>query len=528
MRAMPILAAILLPAVLLLSGCRRQDAGTTAVEIDPEVGASSLSGPYTHENLTVFLIHAEAQDDRDFLTLDEGLTDGTVKISERAEEQVGELVIDNRSDRPLYLQEGERLQGGKQDRTIIASLVVPPRSGPMPLPAFCIEQGRWTEGDRGRSFGFVANAALAPKAVRGAAKVDGSQQSVWRSVSVQKQSAVLIFAAGNTNSSINETFDSPKVRKVSDRYARELGAAVDRHPGAVGVAVVVNGQFEEANIYPNHGVLKKLFPRLIQSYAVQAVMLKDQARQTLQSRDVVVKLLAEGKEKSRTERPINAQNTSQVREMEDNRFVCTTRYEGQLVHWQLLKKVGASNDGDRHARSEEKARAGGRQSRAAILGPTGESKGCCWSTAFRRWKRRRPAEAGTPTSESQGLSRSFLHEPRLRAGVVLEEAQQQVGDLFGTARRGMHTILAQVPAFPDQLVALAGSHSIRPQVRAPQQDRLGDLAFLLSIDLISNDPADGKGGLVSKRLGIHPAYPDDVVAAVDPAGEVRDPQVRKR
>ena len=50
-----------------------------------------ITGPYTHENLTVFLVHADAQDDRDFLTLDQGLRDGTIQISELDQEQVQQL-----------------------------------------------------------------------------------------------------------------------------------------------------------------------------------------------------------------------------------------------------------------------------------------------------------------------------------------------------------------------------------------------------------------------------------------------------
>src|SRR5262249_33812853 len=207
------------------AGCQRPetpDPEPTAVELD---GASyRVSGPYAHENLTVFLLHADRQDERDYLTLDEGLREGLVTIAEQAQERVGALQIENRSDRPLSLQEGERLQGGKQDRTIIASLVIPPHSGQTSVPTFCVEQSRWVEGDRGRQFGFTVNAALAPKGVRGAAKVEGSQRGVWGCVGVQKVSAQARLKAPNTNSSVNEMLDAPQVRTVSDEFANALGA----------------------------------------------------------------------------------------------------------------------------------------------------------------------------------------------------------------------------------------------------------------------------------------------------------------
>src|SRR5262249_22635581 len=89
--------------------------------------AVRVSGPYAHENLTVFLLHGKDQDDRDYLTLDQGLDKKLVVLSEKKQAQVGELQIENKSDRYLFLQEGDRLKGGQQDRIIITSLVVPPR-----------------------------------------------------------------------------------------------------------------------------------------------------------------------------------------------------------------------------------------------------------------------------------------------------------------------------------------------------------------------------------------------------------------
>src|SRR5207245_7218815 len=130
---------------------------SAVVELDGT--AYQIRGPLTHEDLAVFLLCCDRQDQRDFLTLDEGLREGLVKITEQEQERVGALQIENLSDRPLYLQEGERLQGGKQDRTIISSLVVPPKSGKRSVPTFCVEASRWTEGAKGKSFGFTVNPA---------------------------------------------------------------------------------------------------------------------------------------------------------------------------------------------------------------------------------------------------------------------------------------------------------------------------------------------------------------------------------
>src|SRR6185437_1263115 len=111
--------------MLMLAGCGRSAAPTestsgpapivSSASANLDEGSVRVTGPYVHENLAVFLIHADQQEPGDFLTLDEGLSKGLVEVTEKGQEQVRELVINNKSDQPLYLQEGERLQGGKQD-----------------------------------------------------------------------------------------------------------------------------------------------------------------------------------------------------------------------------------------------------------------------------------------------------------------------------------------------------------------------------------------------------------------------------
>jgi hypothetical protein len=325
---------------LAAGGCQRsvQKADErTGVELE---GTSyKVTGPYQHENLAVFLLHADSEDDRDFITLDQGLKDGVVKVTEQEQSRVRELQIENQSDSPLFLQEGDRLQGGKQDRTIIASMVVPPQSGKMPVPTFCIERSRWQAGAKGAVFEPTMNAAFAPKEVRVAAKIDKSQESVWENVRQQKESAKKAALAGSTNSSLNETLDAPEVKKLSDEFAEALKGVLQDHPDAVGVAVAVNGNIEEVNIYPNHKLLCKIYPRLLQSYALQATLQKDKAKDAKAvAPEEIVKFMADSKEKSKREEKINADNRLDISDLENNRARCATIYNGRPVHKQVVAK----------------------------------------------------------------------------------------------------------------------------------------------------------------------------------------------
>src|SRR5262249_42530329 len=151
---------------------------------------------------------------------------------------------------------------------------------------------------KGAYFSGVSNVALAPKAVRAAAKVNADQGEVWENVRREKVKANVAFYAEINNSSLNETLEAPKVKKASDEFAAALESAVAGHPTAVGVAIAVNGKLEEFNVYPNHRLLTKLYPRLIRSYALQAILESDKAKDApaLSGGDVV-KFMTEGKEK---------------------------------------------------------------------------------------------------------------------------------------------------------------------------------------------------------------------------------------
>src|SRR6266567_649176 len=128
-------------------------------------GEWRLLEPVRYENLSIFpVVSARAYDTSWFLTLDEGLASGEVQVREQGSEgmarsrdgvvrpadsnaaSVNQLVLINRSKRPLLLLAGELVSGGKQDRIIGKDRLVPVGSKPLPLDVFCVEHGRWSSG----------------------------------------------------------------------------------------------------------------------------------------------------------------------------------------------------------------------------------------------------------------------------------------------------------------------------------------------------------------------------------------------
>ena len=147
-----------------------------------QAGDYRLSGPYTHNNLTIFLVHGKnVFEGKTFLTLQEAMVQKKVVVYET--KTVNELAIQNISDEDIYVQSGDIVKGGQQDRMIGVDLIVPRRSGKMPIAAFCVEHGRWSGRGNERVTAFSSSSdVVATKAIKLAAKQSNSQGGVWENV----------------------------------------------------------------------------------------------------------------------------------------------------------------------------------------------------------------------------------------------------------------------------------------------------------------------------------------------------------
>src|SRR5437016_11775842 len=134
-----------------------------------------LEGRFTQGNLSVFLIHGKDKIKGEaFLTLQEALVQKKVIVRETR--SVNELSIENISSEEVYVQSGDIVKGGAQDRMMAVDLILPPRSGKIPISAFCVENGRWSQrgSEQVAVFGSSAN-IVAGRDVKLAAKSASSQ-----------------------------------------------------------------------------------------------------------------------------------------------------------------------------------------------------------------------------------------------------------------------------------------------------------------------------------------------------------------
>jgi len=247
---------------------------TSATIKIPGMGELAVAGPFVHKNLTFFIFHDQGQPQKepDYITLEEGVKAGLVKISEDKDAQVRRLLISNLSNKVLFIHVGEIVKGGKQDRTMQTSLVVPPKTKNMPVPSFCVEQSRWSGGKA-----FAAEGVIVPDKSMKLAVQTGSQGRVWSNVDKYKTRARRNAAAASgkevkssKSSSVNEELADKDFRKLISGYEKSLMDATKRFERPRGLATIVDGQISTVDIYHASSLFQKLYPKLLKSAAAEA------------------------------------------------------------------------------------------------------------------------------------------------------------------------------------------------------------------------------------------------------------------
>ncbi len=239
---------------------------------------NKISGPFTSGNLSVYLIHGkDTSKCQNFLTLQEALDKKQVVVKETG--NVNELAIQNTGTMAVFIQSGDIVKGGRQDRTMQYDMIVPPKSGLLPIKSFCVEHDRWSQrGSEDASKFKGSNYQLAGKSLKMAAKYSGNQQEVWDMV--QKVNSTNLTkahvspaqnAASSSPSSLQLTLENGKVKEASKKYVHDLQNIVEKKNDVVGYAFAINGKVNSVDLYGSSALFKKMWPKLINSSATEAL-----------------------------------------------------------------------------------------------------------------------------------------------------------------------------------------------------------------------------------------------------------------
>jgi hypothetical protein len=336
----------------------------------PRADEYRVSGPVVHDNLAIYLVHGKSAAGPVPLTLAEALAKSAVKVHETG--NVNELQIENLGNDEVFVQSGDIVKGGQQDRVLTVSLILPQKSGRIPIASFCVEQGRWSARGKEDVKTFATASAVVPSreakiamrapvlaaaptayadpaaAIRGqvrtgfaASDTGNRQQEVWRKVrkvqdGLSANLGVPVNAAAS-QSSLQLALENEKLKDAQAAYLTALQRAGEKDD-VVGYVFAVNGKLNSAEVYPSNWLFRKMWPKLLQASVTEAIGHKNADTDPTPSSEVAMAFLDEAAKGKASEKPLPAAVQLEVRDGDKAFYFETRRASGAWVHRSYLAK----------------------------------------------------------------------------------------------------------------------------------------------------------------------------------------------
>jgi hypothetical protein len=318
-----------------------------------------VSGPIAHDNLAVYFVHGASNAGPVPLTLAEALTAKSVRVLETG--HVNELSIENLGDREVFVQSGDIVKGGQQDRVLSVSLVLPPHSGVVPITAFCVEQGRWSKRgyEDARQFNSAA-ASLPSRAARLAIQppeagllgsstltyaepaIAAQQSRVWNDVAgVQRTLSDKLeqsVASPQSPTSLQLALENAKLKKVQDGYVAALEPAGENESDIIGYAFAVNGKIDSADVYPSNALFRKMWQKLLTANVTEAIAAKSGAATAVPSSADVAGFLKTAEGGAASKQTLTRSVQLEIRTNNKSVYLATLRADGSWAHRSYIAK----------------------------------------------------------------------------------------------------------------------------------------------------------------------------------------------
>jgi len=255
---MKLISLIILSLATPLMTCSESEAVMTPLK------TIKVAKPFKYKNLMIFPLTMRTMSNTDYVTLDKAMKSNWLKIREIGDGEVNSVELRNTGEKTVFIMTGEMLSGAKQDRMLREDLLVPPNSGWLRVPVYCVEHGRWVS----ISSDFKAAKEVAPSQLRQRARITENQSEVWEAISSSQDR--LGIASGT--STIQANYEDERIKKELDQYALHLAKVPRLTKNAVGVVVATGGRIICVDIFANNNLLLEFWSKLLRSYAMDALL----------------------------------------------------------------------------------------------------------------------------------------------------------------------------------------------------------------------------------------------------------------
>jgi len=220
-----------------------------------------------HNMAVVPLFHPQTHDFT-YLCLKDSLDKNLLEIKEVDQHgTVPTLIAINKGSAPILILDGEELAGGKQNRVLNTTILLKGKSQTT-IPVSCTESGRWhfispKFADSGVTMmatirGRKARAVSANLQSKG--RYESNQGEIWESIDELSRQA----AVNSPSSAMKDVIEQKRI------HLKEYLEAFSWEKNQKGLLVIINDQVVGFDYISSEKVLKKLYTKLIESYALEA------------------------------------------------------------------------------------------------------------------------------------------------------------------------------------------------------------------------------------------------------------------
>jgi hypothetical protein len=222
-----------------------------------------LKKPAIISNLMLFPVVSKTPSEKlEFNTLNEGMSKGTVSVSEARKSHRWVEVQNSHQDKDLFIIDGEGITGGKQNRIADLSIIIN-RNQSKTIPAFCSEKYRWSGADNfsiSNTIAFPTIRKINTKSKSFPDKAKDAQSSIWGEIQ-RKSQTLKSFSPTQSMQSIYEDKQN-ELDKFKDYKPQE---------NQIGFLAATQKRLLCLDIFYNTGLFLKFYEKLLMSYAIDGL-----------------------------------------------------------------------------------------------------------------------------------------------------------------------------------------------------------------------------------------------------------------
>jgi len=235
-----------------------------------------LGAGQSFENMAVFELLRGQNGGPEYVTLREALERGVFTVTEVSEGgSVPELMVANKGDVPVLLLDGEELRGAKQNRILNTTILVAPKSSTK-VPVSCVEHGRWSYQEREfKESGNVMhremrmlNVQKVSESLRSGRQFRSDQGEIWDKV----DELHCEMSVPERTGAMRDVYEAKE--GDLEGYLKSFKLAA----GQKGILVFVDGKAAGMDFVSRETAFATLFPKLIKSYAMEAMVLTERRK----------------------------------------------------------------------------------------------------------------------------------------------------------------------------------------------------------------------------------------------------------